>query len=318
MHQKRRHRLTERNPQKVQAAKEKVRLEQDAGFHADISLEESVRTCRQNTQKHCTHSAVQSVHKRGTHRTRLLHLCAPEKNLSSGLHMSHPLLLSHMPFTTSTSSSSFTLPSTTTQEHAAQSGQHDLLQEHPVHHEHLRALLVDKQRHQESLWRQDLQSGGNPRTTTPTGYEPKELATVSRISREIDPCQFLDAQKEFGERDHRAPIIEEVKEFGEIGSHILADSKILETSYFQSHMHFDDSAECTADSDLEDGELQMMMTSPLYAQKAPGTPDAMVVRERGKCTKHSSRLKGQFEVTHLTVRKLWRNPMHCFHLSMET
>ena len=60
------------------------------------------------------------------------------------LHMSHPLLFSHLPFTTSTSSSSsFTLPSTTTQEH----------EEHPVHHAHLQALPVDKLRHQESLWR---------------------------------------------------------------------------------------------------------------------------------------------------------------------
>ena len=42
------------------------------------------------------------------------HLCAPEKNLSSGPHMSHLVLLSHLPRTTSTSSSSFTLPSTTT------------------------------------------------------------------------------------------------------------------------------------------------------------------------------------------------------------
>ena len=81
--------------------------------------------CRQYTHKHCTYSAVQSLHKRGTHRalgSRIaLHLCAPEKNLSSGPHMSHPLLLSHLPFTTSTSSSSLTLPSTTTQEHARQS-----------------------------------------------------------------------------------------------------------------------------------------------------------------------------------------------------
>ena len=42
------------------------------------------------------------------------------------------------------------------------------LQEHAVHHEHLHALPVDKQRHQESLWRENLQSGGNPRTTTTT------------------------------------------------------------------------------------------------------------------------------------------------------
>ena len=41
------------------------------------------------------------------------------------------LLLSHLPRTASTSSSSFTLPSTTTPEHALQSGQHDNLQETP-------------------------------------------------------------------------------------------------------------------------------------------------------------------------------------------
>ena len=46
--------------------------------------------CGQDTDKHCTYSAVQPVHKRGTHRTRLApelqcHLCALEKSLSSGL-----------------------------------------------------------------------------------------------------------------------------------------------------------------------------------------------------------------------------------------
>ena len=107
--------------------------------------------CRQYTLKHCTYSAVQSLHKRGTHRTRLAQewhyiFCAPEKNLSSGAHMSHPQLLSHWTFTTSTSSSSFTLPSTTTPEHALQSGQHDLLQEHPVHHQPLQECPVEKHR----------------------------------------------------------------------------------------------------------------------------------------------------------------------------
>ena len=47
-------------------------------------------------------------------------------------------------------------------------------------------------------------------------------------------------------------------------------------------MHFDDSAESIADSDLEDGELQKMRTSPLYAEKAAGKPDALVVQEREK------------------------------------
>ena len=45
-------------------------------------------------------------------------------------------------------------------------------------------------------------------------------------------------------------------------------------------MHFDDSVESIAGSDLEDGELQKMLTSPLYAQKASGRPDAMVMQER--------------------------------------
>ena len=51
-------------------------------------------------------------------------------------------------------------------------------------------------------------------------------------------------------------------------------------------MHFDESMQSIADSDLEDGELQKLLTSPLYAKRAPGKPDAVVVqeKERGKCT----------------------------------
>ena len=45
-------------------------------------------------------------------------------------------------------------------------------------------------------------------------------------------------------------------------------------------MHFDDSVESIADSELEGGELQMMLTSPLYGRKASGRPDALVVQER--------------------------------------
>ena len=191
--------------------------------------------------------------------------------------MSRPLLLSHLPFTTSTPSSSFTLLSSTTPEHA-------------VHHQPLQDLPVDKRRHQEPLWRENLQSGGKPRKRLSTGYEPKELATVSRILRITDPYQLFDSQKEFGERGRRFPITEEVKEFGEFGSPASIDPKFSETSYFQSHMHFDDSAESTADSDLEDGELQKMVFSPLYAQKASGKPDALVVQERERERKVSAQL----------------------------
>ena len=161
-----------------------------------------------------------------------------------------------------TSPSSFTLPSTKTEEHAAQSVQYGHAQEHQVHHGHLQALRVDKQRHQESLWRE---SGGNTRTTTPTGYEPKVFATVSRIEDYPgDPYQSYDVQEKVGEEDHRAPITEEVKQFGEIAtagcSHSLPDSRTSETSYFQSQMHFDDSVENIADSDVEDEEFQKMLT----------------------------------------------------------
>ena len=114
---------------------------------------------RQYTHKHCTYSAVQSVHKRGTHTQRawlkncIVIFVRLKRFCHLVLHMSHPLLFSHLPFRTSTSSSSFTLPSTTTQEHKG----------HPVHHAYLQARPVDKLRLQESLWRENLQSGaGEP------------------------------------------------------------------------------------------------------------------------------------------------------------
>ena len=77
-----------------------------------------------------------------------------------------------------------------------------------------------------------------------------------------------------------APITEEVKEFGEFGNPVSIDSKISETSYSQTHILFDDSAESIADSDLEDEELQKLLTSPLYAKRASRKPDALVVQER--------------------------------------
>ena len=44
-------------------------------------------------------------------------------------------------------------------------------------------------------------------------------------------------------------------------------------------MQFDNSAESIANSDLEDGEVQKMLTSPLYCQNATEKPDAMVIQE---------------------------------------
>ena len=61
----------------------------------------------------------------------------------------------------------------------------------------------------------------------------------------------------------------------------MPNSKLSETSYIQSQMHFDDSMESIADSNLEDGELQKMLTSQLYVQKASGKLDAMFSSEQG-------------------------------------
>ena len=123
---------------------------------------------------------------------------------------------------------------------------------------------------------------GNPRTTTPTGYEPKEFATVSRIEDDSgDPYQFHDLQEIFGEaRCTELRSQTKCRNLKKLGQHGLPNSKISETSYFQSQMHFDDSVESIADSDLEDGELQKKLTSPLYVQRASGKPDAMVTQER--------------------------------------
>ena len=71
-----------------------------------------------------------------------------------------------------------------------------------------------------------------------------------------------------------------MEEFGEIRTAGVPDSKLSETSYIQSQMHFDDSVENIANSDLEDVELQKMLTSPLYVQRASGKPDATVMQER--------------------------------------
>ena len=102
---------------------------------------------------------------------------------------------------------------------------------------------------------------------------PKELAAVSMIEDYPgDPHQFYDAQENCGEEVHRAPITEEVKEFSEIGTADSLDSKMSETSYFQSQMHLDDSVE---------------LTSLLYAKKSSGKPDAMVVQEREVGAQHT-------------------------------
>ena len=56
-------------------------------------------------------------------------------------------------------------------------------------------------------------------------------------------------------------------------------SPIKKMSNLQSRMHFDESMESNAGSDLEDGEIRKLLTSQLYAQGASGRPDAMDIQE---------------------------------------
>ena len=111
------------------------------------------RSCRQDI--HSQYTSVQyslfrrnAHHALGSSHTDCIFMFVRLKRICHlVLHMSHPMLLSHLPFTTSTSSSSFTLPSSTIQEYAARSAQQEQLREHPVHHGHLQAPSVDKLRH---------------------------------------------------------------------------------------------------------------------------------------------------------------------------
>ena len=128
--------------------------------------------------------------------------------------------------------------------------------EHSVHPAHLQASSVDKLCHQESRWCEDIHSGGNPRTTTPTGYEPKELATVSRIEAYSgDPFQFYER-------------------LGRLACRILnykrrpaSNRRCTSTSLWKALQTLI-------------SKLKKVLTSPLYAQKASGKPDAMVMQER--------------------------------------
>ena len=162
-------------------------------------------------------------------------------------------------------------------QHEAPLGQHDLLQDDTVHRAPLPEPVQSISSAKEPLSHVNFESGGNPRNTSPTGCEPKELATISASSLE-DIYQLHDAQREFGEQDQQAPVIEKVKEFGVsqlIQTQRLLDHEMAEMSLVEKMSY--ESMDRIADSDLEDGELQLLLASPLYAQRASGERDVMVV-----------------------------------------
>ena len=112
------------------------------------------------------------------------------------------------------------------------------------------------------------QSGGSTQIPSPSGYGPKlieaeaieleDLETGNiELERDLgtDPCQI---HERLTRSDFQNPITEDMDEFGKVGAAM---------SYIQSQMYSDcDSAESTADSDLEDGELRQMLASPLFLQ----------------------------------------------------
>ena len=67
-------------------------------------------------------------------------------------------------------------------QHEEPPGQHDLLQDDTVHREPLPKTTRLESNAKEPLSHVNYESGGNLRTTTPTGNEPKDLATTSRSS----------------------------------------------------------------------------------------------------------------------------------------
>ena len=121
------------------------------------------------------------------------------------------------------------------------------------------------------------------------GYEPNEFATISGSSLE-DIHQFYDVQRKFGEQYQQAPIIEEVKEFRQIGTQSFLDHEMAETSlvekmsYLQSQMHLDESMESVADSDLEDGVTKAANFTTVCPKSFWETRCNGRSGERGKCT----------------------------------
>ena len=142
--------------------------------------------CRRYTHKHCTYSAVQSLHKRGKHRTRLaqeLHnifVCL--KRICHLVRTCLTLCCSRICFVPRAHHlphSLFLLPRH--QNTQCIQDNTNLLQEYPVHHQPLQEQPVEKQRYEEPLWRENQQGGGNPRKTFSTGYVHLQPTVILRV-----------------------------------------------------------------------------------------------------------------------------------------
>ena len=122
---------------------------------------------------------------------------------------------------------------------------------------------------------------------SPNSVEFKDIETEAIEPEDLEPRR-IELDRNLGtdlyqiqERLMRNSLTGDMEEFGKLGA---------DTSHLQSQMHFDyDSAESIADSDLENGELRKMLTSPLCAQKSNGeTRCNGHTGETSKCKAYSS------------------------------
>ena len=106
-----------------------------------------------------------------------------------------------------------------------------------------------------------------PKRSSPKTSSPEELSLTGILGQIRIKC------KKDLRNSYQNPVAEDMDEIGKVGA---------EMSYIQSQMHSDyDSAESTADSDVEDGGLRTLMASPLYIQgrggcKSSRLPTALV------------------------------------------
>ena len=109
--------------------------------------------------------------------------------------------------------------------------------EHSVHTAHLQAPSADKLRHQESLWREDLQSGGNPRRTTPTLSPRCTPMSRSRgatdFERHVRVVWNAVQTQTHTQWDKRQPIVSSFT--SSLCSIVVSRSRWLGRSYFRSH-----------------------------------------------------------------------------------
>ena len=129
-------------------------------------------------------------------------------------------------------------------QHEAPPGQHDLLQDDTVHPEPLPQTTRSESNAKE-LSHVNYEGGGNLRTNTPTGYACDQRACDNFWKFSGRPLSIRRcAEREFGEQDQQAPIIEDVNEFGQIETQSLLDHEIAEMSlvdqmsYLQSKKYF--------------------------------------------------------------------------------